>query len=112
MAGRLPTYGTVIHARFRRGVDKQLESLWREHAWADEEISGQITSWLFQLDTDPRSFILVTLFTSREACIASEQDPAQQRRVRELHALMEEPPQWYDGEVVLLGDLDLTKQAV
>jgi heme-degrading monooxygenase HmoA len=110
-AARLPTYGMVSHVRFLPGVGDQLEVLWRNQTLADEEVPGHITSWLFELENDPLAYILVILFASKEDAIASTQDPAQRKRDRALRTLMEQDPDWHRGEVTLLGDLDVKKQA-
>lgn len=52
------------------------------------------------MDADETEFYIVVLFQDREAYRKNADDPAQDRRYREMRALLAEDPDWHDGEVV------------
>ena len=89
-------YGTVARIRIRPGVEAELERLSREQAPHTEGFRFQ---HVFRLDDDPQTAYLVVGFDSKEAYRANAASPEQHARYEAYRALLEEDPEWHDGEI-------------
>jgi quinol monooxygenase YgiN len=91
-------YGTVARMRVKPGMVNQLQD------WMSQEetrsIPGYKTSYTYQMDTDPTTVFVAIVFESREAYVANAQSPQMDARYHELLALLEEPPEWHDGQII------------
>jgi len=48
----------------------------------------------------PSTMFVAIVFESREAYVANAQSPQMDARYHELLALLEEPPEWHDGQII------------
>jgi quinol monooxygenase YgiN len=91
-------YGTVARMRVKPGMVNQLQD-WM-HQEETRSIPGYKTSYTYQMDTDPTTVFVAIVFESREAYVANAQSPQMDARYHELLALLEEPPEWHDGQII------------
>ena len=62
------------------------------------KVKGALSSYLFELDSDPQDWILVALFEDKESYEANADDPEQDKWFRQLMEHLDGEPQWHDGE--------------
>ena len=62
-------------------------------------IPGFIGTYVYRMDKDPDEFYLVVMFDDKATYRRNAEDPAQDRRYRELRELLAEDPEWHDGEI-------------
>ena len=91
-------YGTI--ARLKVKPDR-VEALQRLTASYDDlAVPGFVGTHVYRMDADETEYYLVVLFEDRETYRKNADDPAQDRRYREMRELLVEDPDWHDGEVV------------
>jgi quinol monooxygenase YgiN len=94
-------YGTVA----RLHVPAEHLSALRALVEAEEsaEIEGYLGSDLLACDNHPDTLMLVVRFRDRASYVANAGSPEQDARYREFRALMEDDPEWFDGEWVSMA---------
>ena len=90
-------YGTVARIRIKPGAEAELQRLSQENV---PQIPGFLFQYVYRLDSDPQSAILVIGFASKEAYRANATSPDQHARYEQYRALLEGEPEWNDGEIV------------
>ena len=89
-------YGTVARTRVKLGNRDELRKVMERQSY--EEVPGYVTSYaLYENDSD--TAWLFAIFTDRESYDRNADDPAQHERYLEYRALLEEEPEWHDGEI-------------
>jgi quinol monooxygenase YgiN len=91
-------YGTVARMRVKTGMVNQLRDWMRQED--TRGIPGYKTSYTYQMDADPTTVYVAIVFESREAYVANAQSPQMDAHYQELVALLEEPPEWHDGQII------------
>jgi quinol monooxygenase YgiN len=91
-------YGTVARLRLRAGAEDRLRDLMT--VMESRPAAGFISSHVYRLDSDPRDLMLTVLFTDRASYTRNADDPAQDVQYRQLRELLEDDPEWHDGEVI------------
>ncbi len=91
-------YGTIARMRLKEGAEAAMERLTEE--FKTFNVPGYLGEYVYRTDADPREHYLVVLFESKEAYWANAQDPAQNTRYEQLRALLEDDPEWHDGEII------------
>ena len=91
-------YGTVARIRVKPGADKQLLELTKSESAL--KIPGFIGQYVYRMNADPNEYYLVVIFEDRESYLANADSPEQDARYREFRSLLEEDPEWHDGEIV------------
>lgn len=90
-------YGTVARMRLKAGApDSAMAEVGEDAA----QIPGLISSYLYRSDDDPHELFLAVVFESREAYVANAERPEQHRRYVRMRELLEDDPEWHDGELV------------
>lgn len=95
-------FGTIFTMRPKPGQDKAVVDLFEK--WNRErrpKIKGPLASHLYRNVENPAELMAAVIFDSRESYFANASDPEQDRWYRELVALLEAEPRFYDGEVLL-----------
>jgi len=89
-------YGTVARTRVKpENRDALREVMSRQ---LETKIPGMVTSYvLWENDSD--AAWLFAVFEDRAAYDKNADDPAQHERYVEYRALMEDEPEWHDGEI-------------
>ena len=90
-------YGTVARMRLKAGAPDDAMAQVGEDA---AQIPGLISSYVYRSDDDPRELFLAVVFESREAYVANAERPEQHERYLKMRELLEDDPEWHDGEVV------------
>jgi hypothetical protein len=94
-------YGSVFKMRALPGKEQEL--LQTGEQWQREYGSstpGYVGEYVYQLDSDPRAFVVAVLFESREAYLKNADNPRQGAFYQRMRALLEADPEWNDGQVV------------
>ncbi len=91
-------YGTVARVLIKRGMEQRLLELSREFEAA--HVPRFIGEYVYRVDNEPDVYYMAAVFESREAYIANANDPAQHARYLQLRELLEDEPEWHDGEIV------------
>jgi hypothetical protein len=93
---RWTVYGTVARTRVKPENRATLREVVSRQI--DDKIPGLVTSYvLWENDSDVAW--LVAIFEDRETYDRNADDPAQHQRYLEYRALLEEEPEWHDGEI-------------
>lgn len=90
-------YGTVARLHVKPGMQEALL------AWAnglDRAVPGRLRSFVYQLDADPNTLMLVALFESREAYHANAASAEQAAEFEQMMAFLAAEPEWHDGEAL------------
>ena len=92
-------YGTVANIRVKAGHEDGLKQLMQQwNAERKPKVQGAMSSYIFQLDSDPLDWILVALFQDKDSYVANAEDPEQDKWFRQLMEHLDGEPQWHDGE--------------
>jgi quinol monooxygenase YgiN len=92
-------YGTVANLRVKAGHQADLTALTEE--WNTDrrpKISGAVSGYLVQLDSDPQDMIMIGIFENKEVYQNNANDPDQDRWFRRIMEHLESEPDWHDGE--------------
>ncbi len=91
-------YGTIAKMHLKPGAQKEIDRLSRE--WSTE-IPGFVFQHVYRMDADQNEFMLVVGFTDKAAYHKNAASPEQAARTAQYMALIDGPPEWHDGEVVM-----------
>lgn len=90
-------YGTCARTRVKPENRDQLVKVFENQSY-DTHVSGFVKSYvLFENETDTAWMFAV--FQDKASYDANAHDPAQHERYKEYRALLEEEPEWHDGEI-------------
>jgi quinol monooxygenase YgiN len=90
-------YGTIARMRVNPGMEAQLEELSRTQV---PQIRGFVFQYVYRMDHDPQELFLVVGFTDRDAYRRNAESPDQAERYAQYSALLEQAPEWHDGDIV------------
>ena len=90
-------YGTIARLQMKPGAEEQFGQIEREDA---AEIPGFLFSHLYRMDAGNNEYFLVVAFESRDAYVQNAQSPEQHQRYLRYRELLDEEPEWHDGEIV------------
>lgn len=86
--------------RARPGKRLEVEAVFEKYAQFGEfPVEGHIGSYILWRDNDPDAAIVLTIFDNREAYWRNAQSPEQHERYLQIRALIEEDPEWNDGDI-------------
>ncbi|MCC7205984.1 MAG: antibiotic biosynthesis monooxygenase [Anaerolineae bacterium] len=89
-------YGTIARLRVKPGADlTQLEG-----DFAKRNVPGHIATYVWRLDSDPQTAMIVTMFESKEAYFANANSPEQHQDYLKMVTMLDGEPEWNDGVVV------------
>ena len=90
-------YGTIARMRVLPGKQGELEQVISQGA---REIPGFLFAYVYRLDTDPNSLMLVVGFDGKDTYHSNAQSPEQHAAYEAYRALLEADPDWHDGEII------------
>lgn len=90
-------YGTIAKFRVKAGKEQALRELSQRDI---EKIPGIVFENVFRMDDDPRNLYIVVGFESKEAYRKNAESPEQHQRYLKYLELLEEEPEWHDGEII------------
>ena len=89
-------YGTVAKTRVKPENREKLRAVMEKQSAA--QVTGFVAGYmLYENDSD--AAWLFAIFEDRETYDRNADDPAQNERYVEYRALMEDEPEWHDGEI-------------
>jgi quinol monooxygenase YgiN len=89
-------YGTVARIRVRSENRQTLTEAFERQSY--QTVPGFVTSYvLWENDSD--TAWLIAVFEDRVAYEKNADDPAQHERYLEYRGLLEDEPEWHDGEI-------------
>ena len=91
-------YGTVGRAHVRAENRDRLAEVMMNPAYA--EVPGYRRGYLMFPENRENEVLIVAVFEDRDAYIRNADDPTQHQRYLEYRALLEDEPEWSDGEWV------------
>jgi hypothetical protein len=89
-------YGTVARIRVKQENREPLAAVMQRQRY--DEVAGFVTSYVLYEDGSDTAW-LFAVFSDRAAYERNAGDPAQHERYLEYRALLEDEPEWHDGEV-------------
>ena len=91
-------YGTVARMKVKPGMFDKLRGL----TMSEDQMSvpGLITTYVYRMDRDPNELMMAVIFTDKDAYLKNAGSPEQNARYEQFVALLQEPPEWNDGEIV------------
>ena len=90
-------YGTIAKLRVKPGNEEELRQAMGANA---EGTPGFVFAHVYRLDDDPQTLMLAVAFDSRERYRANAESPEQHQEYLAYRALLEEEPEWHDGEIL------------
>jgi quinol monooxygenase YgiN len=93
-------FGTIFRMRPKPGQIGAVEEHMRR--WQRErrpKVAGVVASYLLTSRAHPGDLVGVAVFDSEEHYRANADDPEQDRWYRDLRALLEDDPEWNDGDI-------------
>jgi hypothetical protein len=95
--GGLSMFGTVGRAHIKpENKEKFVQVLERQDY--DQQVSGFVRSYVMFPENRENEVLLVAMFTDRDTYFRNADDPTQHERYVEYRALLEDEPEWTDGE--------------
>lgn len=96
-------YGTIAGLKIRQGEETAVVD-WIKRA-ETESVEGLSLLNLYRMDANPEQYYMVVAFDDKDAYVANAKSPEQDRRYRDLLALLEGPPEWHDGELICSAEI-------
>jgi antibiotic biosynthesis monooxygenase (ABM) superfamily enzyme len=90
-------YGTIARMKLKPGAEAEMTRMIRDTA---PEIPGFAFQHIYKLDAGSNEYMIVIGFETKEAYVANAKSPEQNERYEQYVSLLEEPPEWNDGEIV------------
>lgn len=90
-------YGTIAKFRVKAGKEQELRKLTESDV---EQIPGIVFENVYRMDDDPQNLYIVVGFESKEAYRKNAESPDQHQRYLKYRELLEEDPEWHDGEII------------
>lgn len=90
-------YGTIARMRIKPGMEERFKELETGDA---EELPGFLFSHMYRMDSGSNEYFLVVGFQDKETYRRNAESPEQHQRYLQYRELLEEEPEWHDGEVV------------
>jgi quinol monooxygenase YgiN len=89
-------YGTVARTRVKPENREALRAVFQKQRYPDVE--GFVASYVLFENTGDTAW-LFAVFSDREAYERNADDPSQHERYLEYRALLEDEPEWHDGDI-------------
>ena len=89
-------YGTVARTRVKLENREQLRKVTAAQGY--DEVAGFVSSYVL-FENDSEATWIFAVFADRAAYERNADDPAQHERYLEYRALLEDEPEWHDGEI-------------
>jgi quinol monooxygenase YgiN len=89
-------YGTVAKVRVKPENRETLREVFERQEQV--QVPGYVNSYMLWEDGSDIGWMFV-VFEDRESYHRNANDPAQNERYQEFRALMEDNPEWHDGEI-------------
>jgi antibiotic biosynthesis monooxygenase (ABM) superfamily enzyme len=104
---KITMYGTIARLSIKQG--KEAEWLAIGNEMETNSPPGSVIDIIFRSDSDPQVYYLAVVFESKEVYIANANSPEQHAQYLRYRALLEEEPEWHDGDVVAMHQAAMQK---
>jgi hypothetical protein len=95
-------FGTIYRMTPKAGQEQAIaDHLRRWDAERRPQIDGAIAGYLFKSRQNDGELVGVAVFDSEANYRKNAEDPAQDRWYRQLREMLEEDPEWNDGDVLV-----------
>ena len=91
-------FGTVGRAHIKPENRDKLRAAFDRQEADQAAVPGYVTSYVMFPENRQDEVLLVAMFQDRDSYYRNADDPAQHQRYLEYRALMEDEPEWSDGE--------------
>ena len=94
-------YGSIFHMKAKAGQEQKIVEQF--DAWERNRrpgLDGALGGLVMRPDTAPGTVVAIAVFRDKASYQANSDDPAQGEWFQGLRALLEEDPEWEDGEFV------------
>ena len=98
-------YGTIAKLRVKAGKEEELRQVFEGES---ENTPGFVSAHVYRMDDDPQTLMLAVVFTDRESYRANAESPDQHEEYLRYRELLEEEPEWHDGEIIQATTADTT----
>ncbi len=99
-------YGTVAFMHLKPGAETQFRELSQEYEHLN--IPGFVFQYAYRLDAAADRYVLVVGFVSKDAYLANARSPEQHARYLQYRELLDDEPEWHDGEIVYSSSARMT----
>jgi hypothetical protein len=89
-------YGTVARTRVKQENREELRKIFEQQAYV--EVPGFVTSYMLFEEGGDVAWLFAA-FEGRDTYERNAGDPAQHERYLEYRRLLEDEPEWHDGEI-------------
>jgi quinol monooxygenase YgiN len=100
-------YGTIARFHLKPGKEAELADLLQE--LKEEDIPGAISEYVYRMDENPNEYYLAIIFEDKDQYMANADSPEQDARYRKFRNLLEEDPDWHDGEIAYSASWHLSE---
>lgn len=90
-------YGTIAKLRVKPGKEQELTQAMGAEG---QQAPGFVFAHIYRMDDDPQTLMLAVAFDSRESYRANAESPEQHEEYLRYRELLDEEPEWHDGEIV------------
>lgn len=90
-------YGSIAKMRIKPGKEQELHQTLSS---SGADTPGFVFAHVYRLDDDPQTLMLAVAFESRESYRANAESPKQHESYLAYRALLDEDPEWHDGEIL------------
>ena len=93
-------FGTVGRLKVKPG---KLDELIKTMNEDQRDVEGSLGYYLYKVEGKENELILAVAFKDKESYFKNADDPSQDDLYRKMVALLDGPPTWEDGEIVVQG---------
>ncbi|MGH2726186.1 MAG: putative quinol monooxygenase [Actinomycetota bacterium] len=93
-------FGTVGRLKVKPG---KLDELIKTMNEDQREVDGSLGYYVYKVEGKENELILAVAFRDKESYFKTADDPAQDESYRKMVALLDGPPSWEDGEIIVQG---------
>jgi hypothetical protein len=97
----MPMYGSIFRMRVTSGKERDLLAIFEK--WERErkpKVAGAVASFVLKSDKAPGEYLGVAVFKDKKSYTANAKDPEQDKWYRQMRSLLQNDPEWNDGEYV------------
>jgi quinol monooxygenase YgiN len=94
-------YGTVARMRLKPGAEDQFRGF--ASTFEAANVPGSVATYVYRMDSAPNEYYMAVLFKDKTAYQANATSPEQNTRFLQMMELLEQEPEWHDGEIIYAG---------
>ncbi len=91
-------YGTVARMKLKAGQEDAMLALLKEFEGLN--VPGFVGEYMYRADSGSNEYWMVAVFQDRESYVKNAESEQMHQFYLRYRALLEEEPEWHDGEIV------------